>query len=87
MRRFRDFLSLVGKRDFWVGIGIAAVTVGIIWGTAIGSAKINESELVLTCRIVRAQNVQLAALQQVRRELGLPGPLPIPEVPSECDGH
>lgn len=87
MGRLRTFLQDVSRRDFWVGLGLALVTVGIVWGTAIGTAKINESELALTCRIVRAQNVQLAALEQVRNELGLPGDLPIPEVPPECDGH
>lgn len=45
-----------------------------------------KSQLAVTCAIIRSQTAILIALEQVRKELGLPHRLIIPEVPVECDG-
>jgi hypothetical protein len=80
----------VARLRLWVLILTVVVVFGVISAPIIVPALIDkaadETQLEVGCSIIRAQNIQLAALQQIRRELGLPGELVIPEVPAECDG-
>jgi hypothetical protein len=68
-----------------VVVVFGAISAPIIISAFVSSAS-DETQLQVGCQIIRSQNVQLAALQQIRRELGLPGELVVPEVPAECDG-
>lgn len=83
-----------GQRVNRLRMWLLALTVVVVFGaisapiiiSAFVSSASDETQLQVGCQIIRSQNVQLAALQQIRRELGLPGELVVPEVPAECDG-
>jgi hypothetical protein len=84
-----------GERVNRLRMWLLALTVVVVFGaisapiiiSAFVSSASDETQLQVGCQIVRSQNLQLAALKQIRNELGLPGELVIPEVPAECDGY
>jgi hypothetical protein len=83
-----------GERVNRLRMWLLALTVVVVFGaisapiiiSAFVSSASDETQLQVGCQIIRSQNIQLAALSQIRKELGLPGRLIIPEVPPECDG-
>jgi hypothetical protein len=80
----------IARLRLWVLVLTIVVVFGAISGPIIVQALVSnagdETQLEIGCAIIRAQNTQLAAIKQIRTELGLPGELVIPEVPAECDG-
>jgi hypothetical protein len=83
-----DHAKLNRLRGWFLALAVLVVFAGALIPIGVTywiQAKVDEAQFDITCTSVRANVDQLKALRSIARELGIPAPFDIPEVPPECE--
>ena len=78
IRRLQNWLVTLAIVVVFLGV-LAPATVLVFL-----ESEADRTQLEVACHSLENQRVTIAGINQLRAELGIPHPIPLPEVPAEC---